>query len=169
MSIDVQRPDTATGVRVVYLPAPVVLRGITYGEYLKLRRDEANDHLRMTYYDGTLELMSPERIHEVSSHRLGLLVHIVGVELGLEFEGSRSTTIHRGERKLKKGKGKEPDECFYFANARLILDKERINPDAGDPPPDLWIEVDNRASSAGMLPLYAELGVPEVWRYRART
>src|SRR5262245_10567007 len=36
------------------------------------------------------------------------------------------------------------------------------------PPPDLWIEVDNRASSRGRLPVYAELGVPEVWRYHAR-
>src|SRR4051794_31662694 len=37
-----------------------------------------------------------------------------------------------------------------------------------DPPPDLWIEVDNRGSSRGRLPLYAALGVPEVWRYRVK-
>jgi Uma2 family endonuclease len=37
-----------------------------------------------------------------------------------------------------------------------------------DPPPDLWIEVDNRVSSAGRLPVYAALGVPEVWTFRAR-
>ena len=68
-----------------------------------------------------------------------------------------------------KGKGKEPDESFYFANARTRLPSDRdLDLDAGDPPPDLWIEVDNRVSSAGRLPVYAALGVPEVWRYRAR-
>jgi Uma2 family endonuclease len=33
-----------------------------------------------------------------------------------------------------------------------------------DPPPDVVIEVDITSSSTGRLPIYAELGVPEVWR-----
>jgi len=37
-----------------------------------------------------------------------------------------------------------------------------------DPPPSLWIEVDNWGHSGSRLPIYAGLGVPEVWRYRAR-
>ncbi len=34
-----------------------------------------------------------------------------------------------------------------------------------DPPPDLCIEVDASHSSEEALPIYAKLGVPEVWRY----
>jgi hypothetical protein len=34
-----------------------------------------------------------------------------------------------------------------------------------DPPPDLVIEVDITRSSLDKLPIYAALGVPEVWRY----
>ena len=37
-----------------------------------------------------------------------------------------------------------------------------------DPPPDLAIEVDNTRDSEAALPIYARLGVPEVWRYDVR-
>jgi Uma2 family endonuclease len=38
-----------------------------------------------------------------------------------------------------------------------------------DPPPDLAIEIDNKSDSSKALALYARIGVPEVWRYKART
>ncbi len=112
--------------------------------------------------------MSPEYIHESPSHRIGILISVVCEELDIEYEAAGSTTFRKGEIREKKGHGKEPDECFYFANYERILGKENLRLEV-DPPPDLWVEVDNRASSKGKLPLYAALGVPEVWRYRART
>ena len=169
MSTVQQSPD-ATANRnpaIVRIIVPIILRGVWYDEYVRLRRNESNDHLRMTYHDGTLELMSPEFIHEGLTHRLGRLVTFVADELGISYEASRSTTIHRGEKGKKKGNGKEPDESFYFANMDRIVGNKAINLDV-DPPPDLWIEVDNRSSSRGRLPVYAALGVPEVWRYNAR-
>jgi Uma2 family endonuclease len=163
-------PGGATKAEIVEVPAPVVLRGVRYGDYVRLVRQYENRHLRMTYHDGTLEIMSPEYIHERPSTRLGVLIRVVCEELDITYEGTASTTFRRGEDPTKKkGKGKEPDESFYFANATRILGKERIDLDAGDPPPDLWIEVDHRSSSRGKLPVYAALGVPEVWRYRAAT
>ena len=114
-------------VTVVELPAPTVLRGVPYSVYVKLRDDERNDKLRMTYYDGTLEIMSPEYIHEVPSHRLGRLVTVVADELGIPYTGVASTTCRRRGVGSRKGKGKEPDEAFYFANAAIIVAKESIN------------------------------------------
>ena len=38
-----------------------------------------------------------------------------------------------------------------------------------DPPPDLAIEIVNKVDSTKALALYARIGVPEVWRYKART
>jgi Uma2 family endonuclease len=145
-----------------------VLRGVPYDAYVAMRRTPGNAHLRMTYHDGTLEIMSPEFRHERASSRLGQLVLTLAVELGLDCESSRCTTFRRGGAGVFRGKGKEPDESFYFANESRVRGKHVIDLDAGDPPPDLWIEVDNRASSRGKLPVYAALGVPEVWRHRAR-
>ena len=155
--------------RVVRGRAPTILRGIAYEDYVRIRDVPANGHLRMAYHDGTLEIMSPENLHEVPTRRIGLVIYEVAMGLGLSCTGTRSTTFRLRGEDVKKGSGKEPDESFYFANEARILGKTtKIDLDSGDPPPDLWIEIDNRASSAGKLPVYAALGVPEVWRYRSR-
>jgi Uma2 family endonuclease len=146
----------------------LALQRVPYDVYARLRDEPTNGHLRMAFHDGTLEIMSPEYIHEVPSRRLGLLIAILAGELGLPCTGSASTTFRRRGAGPFKGGGKEPDESFYLANEHKILGKATIDLDKGDPPPDLWIEVDNRAGTKGRLPVYAALGVPEVWRYNAR-
>ncbi len=37
-----------------------------------------------------------------------------------------------------------------------------------NPPPDLAIEIENKADSSKALTVYARIGVPEVWRYKSR-
>jgi Uma2 family endonuclease len=49
-----------------------------------------------------------------------------------------------------------------------MRNKEQIDLDVA-PPPDLAIEVDHKADSSRALKLYARIGVPEVWRYKAKT
>jgi Uma2 family endonuclease len=147
----------------------VILRNVPYRFYVHLTNANANRHLKMAYHDGTLEIVSPRRLeHERPSRKLAWIVTTVAEHLGIPYEGTAGTTFRKQGEGIYKGKGKEPDQSFYMASvARLPLDRE-VDVDAGDPPPDLWIEVDNRASSAGRLPVYAALGVPEVWRYRAK-
>jgi Uma2 family endonuclease len=147
----------------------IVLRRIPYRVYAQLCRDPINRHVRMTYYDGTLEIMAPILYeHEHSAELLGMIVRAVTSELRIPCKGSGSTTFRRGGEAIRKGKGKEPDRSYYIANAGRLAGKKTIDLDAGDLPPDLWIEVDHRGSSRGRLPVYATLGVPEVWRYRAK-
>lgn len=153
----------------VDLPPPLVLRDVSYGAYLALRKSEENNHVRMTYHNGVLELMSPSWVHEGPSRRIGIFIFVFCEELDINFLGAGSVTVQRGERKRKKGYGKEPDECFYFANTPRVQKIKKLDLERGDPPPDLWVEVDNRSSSAGRLPLYAGLGVPEVWQLRMAT
>ncbi|MBO0719619.1 MAG: Uma2 family endonuclease, partial [Blastocatellia bacterium] len=38
-----------------------------------------------------------------------------------------------------------------------------------DPPPDIVVEIDIHHSSVAKLPIYAALGVPEIWRYDGYT
>src|SRR5271157_6493201 len=143
------------------------LRGVSYDFYEEVRRAPGNYHVRMTYYDGTLEIMSPQYRHEKHSRRIGLIVLAVTSLLGITCEGTGSTTFKRRGQGRKRGSGKEPDQSFYLANESRIRDKEEIDLEF-DPPPDLWIEVDHRGSSRGRLPLYASLQVPEIWRFRVR-
>ena len=41
-----------------------------------------------------------------------------------------------------------------------------MNSTKTDPPPDLVVEVDVSSSSLNRLPVYAAIGVPEVWRWQ---
>ncbi|MEO6809912.1 MAG: Uma2 family endonuclease [Isosphaeraceae bacterium] len=147
---------------------PATLKGVPYATYLQLRNAPGNQGLRMTYFDGTLEIMSPEYRHENPTRKFDLLIRNIVAAFGIPCTCAGSTTFRKGGPGPKRGHGKEPDTSFYFNNLALIASKQTIDLET-DPPPDLWIEVDNRASSRGRLPVYAALGIPEVWRYRVGT
>jgi Uma2 family endonuclease len=141
-----------------------VLHEVPWDVYLAMRDDESYRHVRMDYFQGTLELMSPRYRHEKYNRRLDRLVWELVVELGIPCLCAGSTTFRREGEEA----GKEADTCFYIANEPLVRDKDDIDL-AIDPPPDLAIEVDNLNDSEGKLPIYAALRVPEVWRYDARS
>lgn len=146
-----------------------VLHRVPFKAYVRLALAPENRHLRMAYHDGTLEIVSPRlRKHERPSGRLRIIVTTVADRSGLAYDGTGSYTFRMAGEGPFRGKGQEPDQSFYFANTGRVPRDRDPDLDAGDPPPDLWIEVDNRVSSAGRLPIYAALGVPEVWRYRSR-
>jgi Uma2 family endonuclease len=139
-----------------------VLHEITWEIYEKLLQVFAeHPALRMTYYKGTLELMTPLPEHERYSWTLGRLVVALTEELGLEILGLKSTTW----RSQPKAVGKEADECFYIQNEVAVRGKLRFDLTV-DPPPDLAIEVDATHSSLDKMAVYTELKVPEVWRWQ---
>ena len=147
-------------------PVGTVLRGISWKTYLRLRDNPENYHIRMSYLDGTLILMSPLYAHDNSSWKLGQVIVMVTWVHRIPHLGTGTTTLRRKGPGPKKGSGKEPDLGFYFGDHESrIRKKEDIDLDV-DPPPDLAIEVDHKADSAKALKLYARLGVPEVWRYK---
>jgi Uma2 family endonuclease len=159
-------PESVAGAADV---APgFVLEGVPWVVYRILRALPTSRNVRMTYLDGTLYLMSPEYIHEQGASNLSLLVLEVAQALSLDFEPTRTTTLRRKGRGKRRGAGKEPDEGFYVGiHAELMRGRDAIKL-SNDPPPDLAIEVDNKADSSAALSTYARLRVPEVWRYRPR-
>jgi Uma2 family endonuclease len=143
-----------------------VLEEIDWKTYLALRDNPANDGVRMTFLDGTLYLMSPEIVHESDNQRLGLLIRMVVKSLGWETRGIGSTTLRRAPRRVgKRGAAKKPDCAFYLGENELRMRGQKTLDLTVDPPPDLAIEIDNKADSSAARPVYARLGVPEVWRY----
>ncbi|OUL21508.1 Uma2 family endonuclease [Nostoc sp. 106C] len=112
---------------------------------------------RVTYYRGTLEIMSPLALHE-RPHRIIAYILTTILDLqGRNWEDFGSTTLKRPEIA-----GIEPDTCFYIQNADRVrgctnLDLKKY------PPPDLAIESD--VTSKTTLDAYEAMGVPEVWIY----
>jgi len=159
----------ATATRGTPANDRAVLRGVDWDTYLALRDHPRNGHLRMSYLDGTLTLMSPLYIHDKYGWRLGQLIGMVATALNIPCQGTGTSTLRRQGPGSRKGSGKEPDNGFYFGENDLRMrTKDDINLEV-DPPPDLAIEVDHKADSSKALKLYARLGVPEVWRFRTRS
>ncbi|TAF57489.1 MAG: Uma2 family endonuclease [Oscillatoriales cyanobacterium] len=116
---------------------------------------------RMTYYQGTLELMVPLPEHERYSWTLGRLIVALSEEIGIEIIGLKSSTWRSEPKKA----GNEADECFYIQNEALMRGKLTIDL-KNDPPPDLAVEMDLTSSSINKMAVYAELKVPEVWIWK---
>ncbi len=154
-------PQTLTPSTSPTAGSQLVLHDISWEKYEQLLEIFAeHPALRMTYYKGTLELMTPLPEHEKYSWTLGRLLVVLSEELGLEIIGLKSTTW----RSKPKAVGKEADQCFYIQNEAVMRGKIKIDL-KNDPPPDLAIEIDTTNSSIDKMTVYAELKVPEVWRF----
>lgn len=139
----------------------VVLNDVSWQAYECLLEAVGDRRLRHSYDDGTLEIMSPLKRHDRAKTLLGRLIEMAAYELDVDIQSIGSTTLRRSERR----KGLEPDECYYVAHEAEVRDKEDYVP-GRDPPPDLAVEVDVTNSSVDRMHIYANLGVPEVWRLR---
>jgi Uma2 family endonuclease len=141
---------------------------VSWDDYVRLRESQDESGVRLTYHDGTLVLMSPEYLHEGDEARLSVIIREIADALDIAFASAGSTTFRRKGDASRKGSGKEPDASFYLGeNSLRIWGKTTIDLDV-DPPPDLAIEVENKADSEYALPVYVALRVPEVWLYNAR-
>jgi Uma2 family endonuclease len=151
---------------IAHLPAGavLVLSGVHWDEYERLLEELADrPGVRISYDDGTLQVMSPSAEHEEYKELVLHLARACADELGLPLETRGSTTWKR--RGIRKGV--EPDTCFYVARAPEIIGKRAIDLET-DPPPDIAVEIDVSNESLAKLPAYAALGVPEIWRCDGR-
>jgi Uma2 family endonuclease len=118
---------------------------------------------RITYYQETLEIVTPLEEHESAHDRLGILIHILTEELNLNIKSMGSTTLKIPHLKV----GAEPDKCYYIQNEPAVRGK-KVDLSI-DPPPDLIIEVDITPTDINKNQLYQEMKVPEFWRYNGKT
>lgn len=138
-----------------------VLRNVTWETYEHLLKNyESFSAPRFTYDQGDLEIRSPSIPHEAASRILSLLVNIICEEREIDVRDLGSTTHKRADLL----KGVEPDGCFYIRNVAAITGVDELNLSV-QPPPDLVIEVDISHPSIARLPIYAALGVPEIWQF----
>ena len=119
---------------------------------------------RLSYNRGRLIIVSPKREHEFFKLLVGKMSQVLAEELGLDVEATGATTL----RRKNLGQGVEPDESFYVQNAAHVVGRLEFDLDV-DPPPDVAIEIDMTNASLDKFPIYAALGVPEIWRYDGKT
>jgi Uma2 family endonuclease len=139
----------------------IVLSGIQWCTYERLLQDRGDSHaVYLTYDQGTLELMAPSFAHEYTNRVLAMIVETVALAYGVDLYPAGSTTFTRADL----ARGFEPDSCYYISHAAAVRGKPTLNL-VTDPPPDLVVEIDITRLSLDKFPLYAVVGVPEVWRY----
>lgn len=124
----------------------VVVYGVDWATYESLRERLDRPGLRMTYREGTLELMTPSRSHEDYKKRIARLLELWALEKDVPLKGYGQTTF----KKEAAASGLEPDECY-------VLGGELADT------PDLAIEVVLRSGGLNKLDVYAGLGIREVW------
>ena len=149
---------------IAHLPAGATLRlnGVSWEEYEELL-SQMGDNMpgyRVSYDCGRLEIMSPRSDHEQPKDFILRLAQVFseGADITLETFGS---TTYRRRSKLK---GAEPDTSFYVQNAARVIGRQILDFET-DPPPDVVVEIDTTNESSGKFPIYAALGVPEIWLY----
>ena len=109
--------------------------------------------MRVTYYQGKLEIVSLLALHE-RPHRI--IADIVKAILDIQerdWEDFGSTTFKRPEVA-----GVEPDTCLYIQNAGKVRGCSRMV--EAYPPP---VAIESDVTSKTTLAAYAAIGVPEVW------
>ncbi len=130
----------------------------TYEQLLANYEDAGSP--RFAYDRGLLEIMILSAKHEEPNRIIASLVEVLAEEMQINFRNLGSTTFRRADL----ARGFEPDSCFYLQSVRRVHGKDEIDLTI-DPPPDLVIEIDITHPSLDKFPIYAAVGVPEIWRY----
>jgi Uma2 family endonuclease len=160
-------PDTANFRDAIkHLPAggTLILTDVPWEAYEQLLAELGDGYsVRISYYRGRLEIMSPSMKHEKLKDLIQNLAVMAADEAGLALESCGSTTF----KQEQLAQGVEPDTCFYIKNAARMTGKDQVDLTV-DPPPDVVVEVDVSHESSFKFDLYAGMGVPEFWRYDGR-
>ncbi len=125
----------------------LVLEGVTWQQYDALVTLFTNQFpaLRMTYLEGTLELMTTSPEHERLKKIIARLIEAFAEELDLDLNGYGSATF----RKEAAARGLEPDECYCLGELHDV--------------PDIALEIVLTSGGIDKLKVYQGLGVKEVW------
>ena len=165
------RQERGSTAAVPVAPTPAVLPddgrltlgGATWEVYVALADAPDNADLKFTFDGpaGLLEIEMPNgSVHETAAELLAALVSAFLLHRDVEFRPTGTTTLRR---RPGRGHGLRADKTYYIRTFEAVRGKPTISLQDGDPPPDLAIEVDVTSPGVDKLPIYAALGVPEVW------
>ncbi|MGH9851493.1 MAG: Uma2 family endonuclease, partial [Blastocatellia bacterium] len=139
----------------------VILRNVSWALYQQLLVEHEDvPNPRFAYDRGVLEIKVASFEHEQINRVIADIFSAIADELEIDFIPAGSTTFDREDLE----QGFEPDSCFYIQNAGRVRGQTKIDLHT-DPPPDLVIEIDITRPSLNKFPIFAGLGIAEIWRY----
>jgi Uma2 family endonuclease len=100
--------------------------------------------IRVSYFDGTIEIVMPSRSHEVFSGAFHLLLSLYLAHLDIECLATGSA-----DQEVEGTAAAQPDQSYCIDGIKPI--------------PDLSVEVVFSSGGINKLARYRAIGVPEVW------
>ncbi len=144
-------------------PRSFVLEDVSWDYYDHTLRelDAGGWHTHVTYDDGRMELRAVgDVMHQTAKATIARLIDTYALEADIPISPKGSITCRR--KSLRKGL--EPDESYYVHTPTPPLSRGELNLNKYLPP-DLAIDVDISGSLIDREPIYAAMGIREVWRY----
>jgi Uma2 family endonuclease len=136
----------------------VVLKDVSWQQFEQLLVELGSERqTRLTYLRGKLEMMTPVEAHERCSRLIDSLILVIVDELAVPLTSLIPATLKHAAINCAT----EPDACYYLEKRQRTSELDLSQ----DLPPDLLVEVALTKSTLEKLPIYASLGIPEVWRY----
>ena len=126
--------------------APILIDSLTWREFKAAEQLIDRPGVRLFFLDGVLEIRRmPGEKHETVKERIGTLLDLYLLQLGIEYTPTGSMTLESEEGLVKR----EADKSYRFAPNRKH--------------PDLAIEVVISSGGIDKLKAYRRLRIPEVW------
>lgn len=123
----------------------LIHHGRTWEQFKLIQQGfENSPGVRLSYYNGTIEILMPGEDHEFFKTIIGFLLELFLTERGIEFIPAGSMTQER-----QGIASAQADESYWLRQKK--------------PVPDLSIEVVFTSGGPSKLERYRALGVPEVW------
>src|SRR5258706_1376943 len=162
--------EVAKNSPTVLAPEPVlrwehfVFEDVTWEFYEQTleQLQRAGQHARVTFDDGRMEIMTTTGWHEGIKKSVARLLEHYSFVRDIPIQGFGNVTLKRKDLR----KAFEPDECYYIAS-KLVTNKKGHADIRKGPPPDLIVEVEVTQSDVPKRPIYAAMGVPEIWAIKA--
>ncbi len=150
VTLDILPEDLATIASSNLTESRLCLYGVGWEQYETLIATVGDrPQLRMSYLDGTLELMTISPEHEMIKKMIARLLEIYVLEADIALYSYGSATF----RRRAVTKGLEADESYCLDSRKDV--------------PDFAIEVVITSSPIDKLKIYQGLGVLEVWVWQA--
>ena len=104
------------------------MHDVSWDLYTRVLEQIGDGATRVTFSDGSIEVMSPLPEHEPANESIGVLIDVLAADRRMTIARFGSTTFRREDRQ----QGLEPDKCYYFGKSvARVRGMKRFDPEPG--------------------------------------